>query len=122
MSFKKLFFFISNRKKATSAKQVLEAYQDFEVAVTSEICFEITEKGMNKSYGVKKLIEHIQIPVEKVIAFGDSENDREMLKYVGLGVAMGNAPAEIKAIAKTITDTNDQDGVAKLLHQLYALD
>ncbi len=62
------------------------------------------------------------IPKWKSNCFGDSENDREMLKYVGLGVAMGNAPAEIKAIAKTITDTNDQDGVAKLLHQLYALD
>ncbi|QUI23512.1 HAD family phosphatase [Vallitalea pronyensis] len=121
-SIQKAMFFISDRKKAANAKKVLAAYPDFEVAVTSDICFEMTEKGMHKGHGVKKLIEHIHIPVEKVIAFGDSENDRAMLKYVGHGVAMGNAPDNIKAIAKTIADTNDEDGVAKVLQEIYALD
>ena len=115
----KAVFFIKSKKKAALTEKLLRNHPQFELAITSRNCFEITEKGKNKSHGIKKLAEHLGVKREKVIAFGDSENDREMLKYVGCGVAMGNAPETIKAVANHITGTNDEEGVAGFLQQLY---
>ena len=56
--------------------------------------------------------------MEETAALGDSENDREMLSAVGISVAMGNAPAAIQQAARLVTDTNDNDGLAKALHRL----
>ena len=52
---------------------------------------------------------------EEIIAFGDSENDLEMLRFAGIGVALGNAEPEVKAAADYVTDDIDCDGVAKAL-------
>lgn len=49
------------------------------------------------------------------MAFGDNLNDLEMLKGVGIGVAMGNAEEETKAHADYVTDTNENDGIYKAL-------
>jgi hypothetical protein len=57
--------------------------------------------------------------MENVIAFGDNYNDIEMLKAVGLGVAVSNANDEVLKVANKITDTNKNDGVAKLLKELF---
>ena len=54
---------------------------------------------------------------EEVIACGDESNDYSMIKYAGLGVAMGNAIDKVKAAANYITDTNDNDGVAKVIEK-----
>lgn len=52
------------------------------------------------------------------MAFGDDFNDLGMISTVGYGIAMGNAIPEIKAAAKDITGTNNQDGVARYLEQV----
>jgi 5-amino-6-(5-phospho-D-ribitylamino)uracil phosphatase len=72
----------------------------------------ILPAGCSKASGVATLAERYQIPLEQVMALGDSYNDREMLRMVGLGVAMGQAPEQVKAVAKAITATNQEDGVA----------
>ena len=54
-----------------------------------------------------------------VIAFGDNYNDIEMLKAVGLGVAVSNAKKEVLAIADKVTDSNKNDGVAKMIAALF---
>lgn len=51
------------------------------------------------------------------MAIGDSYNDISMIKYAGLGVAMENAPDEVKKWADYITGTNDDDGVAKVINK-----
>ena len=53
--------------------------------------------------------------MDEVIAMGDSLNDIEMIKAAGCGVAMGNAQNEVKKAADWITDTNEEDGVAKAI-------
>ena len=55
-----------------------------------------------------------------MIAIGDNYNDKGMIEFAGLGVAMGNAPEEIKAAADIVTDNNNSDGVAKALEKLFA--
>jgi hydroxymethylpyrimidine pyrophosphatase-like HAD family hydrolase len=52
---------------------------------------------------------------DEVIAIGDGNNDLSMIQFAGLGVAMGNASEEIKAQADFVTDTNMNDGVAKVV-------
>ncbi len=112
----KATFFRMDAARAGIAKKRLEA--GFELAIYMDSMYEVTEKGMNKSWGIQKLARHLGIQRSEIMAFGDSENDREMLKYVGCGVAMGNASAEIKAIADRVADTNDHEGVAKTLKEV----
>lgn len=71
-----------------------------------------------KSHALKVLAEMYGILPTEIMVFGDSYNDIDMLEYAGAGVAMGNAPEEIKKRANCITDTNNNDGVAKIIEKL----
>ena len=68
-------------------------------------------------YRFKKL----GIPKENSYAFGDGINDKEMLQLVGHGIAMGNAIDEIKAISDDITDSVDNDGIAKAFYKYFKI-
>ena len=63
---------------------------------------------------------HFGISTAGILAFGDDYNDIEMLKNAGIGVAVGNAIDEVKAVADYICDTNDNDGVAKWVEENIA--
>lgn len=76
---------------------------------------EIIKKGMNKAVGLEKIAYYFDIPKERIIAFGDEDNDLEMIDYAGVGVAMGNAIDPLKSIAKHVTATNEEDGVGIFL-------
>ena len=52
-------------------------------------------------------------------AFGDGFNDITMLSYAGMGIAMGNAQSEVKRAADFVTKSNDQDGIAYAIRQLF---
>lgn len=75
-------------------------------------------KGVNKATGIDRVIEHYGIDISEVMAFGDGGNDVEMLRHVGVGVAMGNASDEVKKCAKVVTDSVDDDGIARILHRI----
>ncbi|MED1674036.1 Cof-type HAD-IIB family hydrolase [Pallidibacillus thermolactis] len=79
---------------------------------------EIVKAGINKAVGVKKVAEYYNIPQERVIAFGDEDNDLEMIEYAHYGVAMGNAIEPLKEVAKDITKTNEEDGIAEYLEKM----
>lgn len=72
---------------------------------------EFTAQGVSKATGLRFLTDFLGLSMEQVMAIGDSENDAEMLRAVGLGVAMGNASPSVKALA----DDNESDGVAKAI-------
>jgi Cof subfamily protein (haloacid dehalogenase superfamily) len=78
---------------------------------------EFLPPNASKGAGVKALVKDMGIPLNQVMAIGDAENDLEMLQLVGLGVAMGNAPESIKAVAKAVVASNDQDGVAEAIER-----
>lgn len=71
----------------------------------------------NKGSALRFLAETFQCPQDQTIAVGDSWNDREMIEYAGLGVAMGNAVQELKDIANYITLTNNENGVAHVIEK-----
>ncbi|OAJ73649.1 haloacid dehalogenase [Brevibacillus sp. SKDU10] len=76
---------------------------------------EFTEAGVDKGTSLHQLIHKLGIEQAEVIAIGDSYNDLAMINFAGLGVAMGNAPDDIKEIADYVTDTNMNHGVAKVV-------
>lgn len=76
---------------------------------------EIVRRGLSKAVGIHHIAKEMHIPRERIIAFGDEDNDLEMIDYAGVGVAMGNAIPELKQIANEITVTNNEDGIAKVL-------
>ena len=75
----------------------------------------IMHKEAAKSLAIAALAKHWHIEPDGIVAFGDDVNDIDMLKYCGIGVAMGNALDEVKAAADQICDTNENDGIAKWL-------
>ncbi len=79
---------------------------------------EIMNPEASKSKAVRFLIERMGLDRSEVIAIGDNYNDKEMIRFAGMGVAMGNAPDEIKEAADYVTDTNNNDGVRKALEKL----
>ncbi|MCG7315916.1 Cof-type HAD-IIB family hydrolase [Brevibacillus laterosporus] len=76
---------------------------------------EFTEAGVDKGTSLHQLINKLRIEQAEVIAIGDSYNDLAMITFAGLGVAMGNAPDDIKEVANYVTDTNMNHGVAKVV-------
>ncbi|GHH98504.1 Cof-type HAD-IIB family hydrolase [Neobacillus kokaensis] len=82
---------------------------------------EIIKAGLNKAVGLKKAADYYGIPAERVIAFGDEDNDLEMIEYAGHGIAMGNAIHQLKSIANDVTLTNEEDGVAAYIEDLLNL-
>lgn len=84
---------------------------------TSHFYYEYTSKGIDKGSALTAAMAKIGIRPEECIAFGDAENDISMLKYAGIGVAMGNASDAVKAIADEITLSNEEDGIARSLYR-----
>ena len=79
---------------------------------------EITCKGIDKATGMQKLMDHLNIPRECSIAFGDGPNDFEMVEYANIGVAMGNAVETLKSKADMVTDHISEDGIYNGFHKL----
>lgn len=79
----------------------------------SDFGVDVISKDGGKVIGIQKILEHYGIRQEEMIAFGDGENDMEMLQFAGIGVAMGNAEAEVKALADYVTADIDDDGIWK---------
>lgn len=80
---------------------------------------EITPANINKASGCLILLNHLGLKPEQAMAFGDNFNDIEMLQLVNFGVAMDNAPSEVKDKAKMVAPANTDDGVAKTLESIF---
>ena len=78
---------------------------------------EFTLRGTSKAGGLALLAGQLGIPMAEVMAIGDSGNDLEMLRAVGLGIAMGNAPAAIRAAAKATSCSTDEDSAAAAIQR-----
>lgn len=70
---------------------------------------------VNKCVGFKKLLDHLHVRKEDCIAFGDNNNDVDLINYVGIGVSMGNGSQLLKENADYITSDVNDDGIEKAL-------
>lgn len=92
--------------------EYLEKCPDIQVVNGGFNNLEFTKAGTNKASGLKFLAGHLGMTMSEVMAVGDSENDIEMLREAGLGIAMGNASDEVKKVADDVTLDNEHEGVA----------
>lgn len=82
---------------------------------------EIIKSGLNKAVGIQRVAEYLNVSQKNIIAFGDEDNDLEMLEYAGTGVAMGNGISAVKNIANETTLSNEEDGIAIFLKEKFNL-
>ena len=98
-------------------KEMMEPFKDtLSCMFTAPFYFEFTAKGIDKAKALETVLTKLGVNKEEIVAFGDGHNDISMVRYAGVGIAMGNAVQELKDIADYVTLSNDEDGIA------YAID
>lgn len=99
-------------------KQLQERYEGMLSVYRSELFFiEIMPKNVDKAASLDRMLETIGLTKEDAICCGDGFNDISMIKYAGVGVAMGNAQPAVKEAADYITATNDEDGIVQVIEE-----
>lgn len=105
------------RLRAIAAEMGLPAV-DYAIGYTAWL--DIMPSGVSKAEGLDKICFRLGIGSDDVLAIGDGHNDMEMLEWAGLGVAMGNAPDDVKAVADEVGPHVDDDGVATVLGRYFS--
>ncbi|WP_449419281.1 Cof-type HAD-IIB family hydrolase [Phormidium nigroviride] len=101
-----------------------QIYTPAELYLTTSVAtfFEAANPLVSKGAALRYLAEEVLgLQSANVMAIGDNFNDLEMLSYAGIGVAMGNAPDEVKAIAQWVAPTVEEDGVAAAIEEFVLL-
>jgi Cof subfamily protein (haloacid dehalogenase superfamily) len=100
-------------------EKCMKVFNDkFYVTRSEPFFLEFMANGISKDKGLKKLLNYLNLDNKSLAAFGDGYNDISMLEFAGFGVAMGNANAEVKAIADYITLSNDEDGIEYVIENM----
>ena len=87
-------------------------------AVGFSAWLDLNPEGVSKGSALELLRRRLEVEPRFTVAIGDQRNDVEMLHWAARGVAMGNAPDEVKAIANEVTGTVDEDGLVPVLRSL----
>ena len=97
-------------------KTVAEALGDGATVARSQLYYlDITAPAANKGAGIAALAQADGVPLEAVVAIGDQRNDMPMFARAGVSIAMAQGPEEVRAAAKHVTGSNDEDGVAQAI-------
>ena len=94
-------------------KEIGEKFPEIKVTASTWNNIELNIKSAHKGNALKRFAEHLGFTLEDCMAFGDGMNDFTMVEAAGLGIAMANAEPEVKRVAKYVTLSNDENGVAK---------
>lgn len=97
------------------AERLLRRLSDCKMSRWNQYAVDIIPKSGGKIVGIQHILSRLGIGLHEVAAFGDGENDIDMLRCAGVGIAMGNAGEIVKQQADYITDRVDQDGLANAL-------
>jgi Cof subfamily protein (haloacid dehalogenase superfamily) len=108
-------FFSDEVEKNKVRIYIEERFKTVECLCHEEKRIEIVSKGVSKFTGLKRLGDELDISFDEMVVIGDSFSDLPLIECVGLGVAMWNAPIEIKKAADWITRSNNQNGVAYMV-------
>lgn len=112
------FMFLDDHEKLEPIKTKIEL--DFpsslQAMYSAPFMLEVVARGVDKAAGLKAFLDFAGASLSEVCAFGDAENDLDMLKAAGIGVAMGNAPEPVKQAVRYHALSVDDDGVAVFLN------
>lgn len=113
----KILFIDSAENISRWGRELAEVYPSLLIQTSHPTFLEISSRAASKGAALERLARHLGVPREKVMAIGDSEIDRSMIEWAGLGVAMENAAADIRAEADWVTGPSSQDGVADAIER-----
>jgi Cof subfamily protein (haloacid dehalogenase superfamily) len=103
----------------------VEIRKQFEKRVTAMFSLstflEFMDGNVSKGNALNEIAEYLDIGIDNIMAFGDGDNDKSMIETAGIGVAMANATDKVKAVANSITLSNNDDGVAEFLEEFFEL-
>lgn len=88
---------------------------ELEVFRVNDTWIDLVASGVSKALGMQQILDIHTIPICASMAIGDSENDIDMLRFAGIGVAVQNAMPSVLAMADEITASNENDGVAAVI-------
>lgn len=111
--------FNNDKDREDILKLITEMFPEVHALRNPENELSFVSKGVSKWNGVLYLADHLNMKRSEIVAIGDGLDDVEMIKECGLGVAMGNAPFEVKKAAQWVTRTNDDSGVAYMLKEFF---
>lgn len=121
----KVMLFATNRDRdvATACLDGITAainskFPEIKVTASTWNNIELNISSAHKGNALKRFAEHLGLGLENCMAFGDGMNDLTMVEAAGCGVAMANAVPEVKRVAKLVSRSNDEDGVAFALNSL----
>lgn len=114
----KFIAFSSDQVVLKKAKDALESKGNLAVSSSFSDNIEITHIDAQKGLSLQFYVEKMGVTMDETFAIGDNFNDVSMLKMAGYSVAMGNAEPAVKKLAKHVTDSNDEHGVATAIHKM----
>ena len=112
----KMSMVVNEQVAVQATRQLNQDFADTLNAVTSGYgAIDILQKGIHKAWGLEQLMQKWEIQEQEIMAFGDSENDIEMLQLAGISYAMENADPKTKAVANHLAPANTESGVLTVL-------
>ena len=112
----KMSMVVGKERSSSVLQEINDLFDGHVRAVSSGYgCIDILQAGVHKAWGLEKLLKRWNLQSEQIMAFGDSENDVEMLELAGIAYAMENADDEAKAVATDLAPAKSQGGVYQVL-------
>ncbi|MDQ0214741.1 Cof subfamily protein (haloacid dehalogenase superfamily) [Oikeobacillus pervagus] len=109
-----------NTSDLLDAKKAMEGmYDEVDIILTENLKFDIVPRGVSKLNGLINICEKIGIQMNEIVMIGSGVDDIPLIKKAGLGVAMGNAPDEVKRQADWVTRSNQDHGVSYVVKELF---
>ena len=118
----KIESYYPSKELSLQAGEALKRMGKYETIIMTHDSVEINAKGINKAGALKELGEIAGFGPENLVAFGDSSNDLDMLKYAGYAVVMENGVDSVKEIADSIAPDVSKDGAATAILEMFGLD
>lgn len=112
----KMSMVVGEERSKSVLQEINDLFDGHVRAVSSGYgCIDILQDGIHKAWGLVELLKRWNLKPEQIMAFGDSENDIEMLELAGISYAMENAEEAVKRVATKVAPANSQAGVYKVL-------
>lgn len=112
-------FFAGDAERDEAAAVLAKAVPSIDMIMQPGGKMEIVPQGVSKLAGLRRLAQHIGVSLRETVVIGDGVDDLPAIEAAGLGVAMGNAPLEVKRVADWVTRTNEQLGVAYMVKEHF---
>ena len=105
----------ATEKEIQDAEKLIKHHDDIDIHIANDVYLDVNPIGISKMSGIKTLIKKLNLSIDKVITFGDSGNDIQMLKGADKGYCMGNGNRFAKDVADEIIGTNNEPSIANAI-------